>query len=766
MERLIAPPRPRVPAHLYAAWRSWADLRFGAVRRLRPVFRGLRVEWSRAGQAWTVPFERVGPARGEVLVRTIASAVSLGTERAFFSREPNAKAAFPFHPGYSLVGEVWHMGKGLQQLHRGQLVATRAPHASLIVSPVEDLFPLPEGVQPEEAAFIRLGIIALHGLWRAELQLGERVAILGRGAIGHLAVQLARALGAGKLISIAPSKARCTPELSRFAHRVIATEEDGQSVLDTVHADITFEVSGSARAICDAVRTTRDGGRVVLLGSPRGKTPDFDFGVLADRGITLLGAHLSTLPMQAAGERHSHRQAGETYLGLLAEGALNVRSLISLEISPWEAGWFYRHLAQGEDPWVGALLRWDSLEDSDRAKRVSYWAKPELEAELGRTMLREPLPKAPFSARNGAAPTEAVPKARAKIPVRKQRLLRVAEIGGGEHGGASCQHIQQAEHAELAIVMDIDETVARRLGERLNVPWTTDYDAVLTDDAVDAVFINTPHHIHADQAIRASLAGKHLIVTKPLAHNLKDAVRIVRAARDAGVHLSVGLSLRYLPQIADAKQLIEEQALGTILGAHLTYHQYKPAHYWQRGYAGNSTDWRSQWDTAGGGVLIMTAIHYFDWILYLSGLKVIEVSARYATLDSPAEVEDSIALWLTFENGAIATVNAATCVQGLKNDIIDCRLWGTEGHISLEPPSQFFSSRLIDGKRPGRWKYLRSASKLHPKVEYLDRFAQAVIEDKPPEITGADGLCLQAIIEAAYRSSRDRCLIPVEYPAV
>ena len=165
----------------------------------------------------------------------------------------------------------------------------------------------------------------------------------------------------------------------------------------------------------------------------------------------------------------------------------------------------------------------------------------------------------------------------------------------------------------------------------------------------------------------------------------------------------------------------------------------------------------------------MNAIHYLDWLLYLSKLSVTEVSARHATLQSTIEVEDTLVMWLTFENGALATVNTSSCVQGLHQppELMDCRIWGTQGHLSLTPPFQLFSSRRVDGKRPERWHSLGSLPKLpSPDIEYLEHFSRAVLNGSDVEITGEDGLRLQAVIEAAYRSSREGCPIRVEYPRI
>jgi len=747
-------------------WKEWARVRRDALRYLRPIYRGVRVVWPSPGYSRTVPFEITGPAADEVLIRTIVSGVSLGTERANFTYAPNARIGFPHFPGYSLVGEVLKVGSGVKGVAHGQLVAARAPHASIAAVRASRVLPLPHDVLPEEGAFIALGVIAMNGILRGELRPSERVAVFGRGSIGQLAVQLAHVLGAGEVYSIAPSRRHQHSVLGRFAHSVIATDNECEDILPTVQADVSYEASGHPSAIRDALRATRDGGRVVLLGSPRGDTRNFDFSELADRDITILGAHISTLPHEASDARYDFRRLSESFLGLIAEKRLDIRSLISVEVNPWESGLFYRSLSEGATNWLGAVMRWDSLEDSYRLRHVAYWTRPNLESAKQEKMTPMLLDKSVAEADPSISTFDKNNRRRAKIP-NSQPVLRVAVVGCGEHGNGAISQVLQADHSALAMVMDVNENLARNAGERYNTPWTTDYETVLSDENVDVVSIFTPHHLHAEQAIKAARAGKHIIVAKPLAHDLESAARIVRAAREANVQLSTRLASRYSPAVVSAKRLIDAGATGTILGVNISYQRYKPAYYFENGLSDVNTSWRSRWATAGGGVLVMNAIHNLDWLTYLTGMKVREVSAHYATLSSDIEVEDSIVMWLTLENGALATVNASTCVPGFPDghSLTEWRLWGTEGHISLSKPYQYYSSRMVDGRPPERWHTLELPTNVRdPYTEYLDRFCKAVLEEKTPEITGQDGLRLQTIIDAAYRSSREHRPVRLEHP--
>jgi UDP-N-acetyl-2-amino-2-deoxyglucuronate dehydrogenase len=153
-------------------------------------------------------------------------------------------------------------------------------------------------------------------------------------------------------------------------------------------------------------------------------------------------------------------------------------------------------------------------------------------------------------------------------------------------------------------------------------------------------------------------------------------------------------------------------------------------------------------------VLIHSAIHHLDWLGYLTGETIVEVSAKQATLDSPAEVEDTIAAWLRYENGAIGSLNAATCVRG-SEQLGQMELWGTDGQISLLGPHRFYSLRIVDGHRPGRWHDFGSLkSKAGDATEYFRRFAASVLAGKDSELNGDDALRLQATVEALYESAK------------
>ena len=170
---------------------SWVYARVQAGRNLRPqLLSGWGIVWTGAGYAELVPAETPRPGPGRVAVQTITSSVSPGTERAQYLRLPNAQVGVLARPGYSAAGVVHSVGRGVAHVRTGDLVAvTGAPHASIITADQQRVFRVPAGVTPQQASMIMLGTICLHGATLAEATARDRVAVIGAGPIGLLALR-------------------------------------------------------------------------------------------------------------------------------------------------------------------------------------------------------------------------------------------------------------------------------------------------------------------------------------------------------------------------------------------------------------------------------------------------------------------------------------------------------------------------------------------------------------------------------------------------
>jgi threonine dehydrogenase-like Zn-dependent dehydrogenase len=290
------------------------------------------------------PFELLRPGAGEILVQVELSAVSPGTERAQYNRLPGVTIDPPFTPGYSGVGRVVEAGKGCAFVP-GDRVAGPFHHQSLETVAEAKCFLVPSGVAPERAALVGLGIIALHGVRRARIAWGERVLVLGRGILGRLAAALADLNGAG----------------------AVALAGRTDPVADGAF-DVVLDVTGNPEALGRAARAAAPGGRLVLLGSPRGGAPPFETETPGP--LRILGVHATQAGRSLQGvQTDDAASEGSLFLEWLALGRLVIDGLEPETIDPQECWSFYRRLGAGR-PAVGvALFDWTRLPGPMRGGR-------------------------------------------------------------------------------------------------------------------------------------------------------------------------------------------------------------------------------------------------------------------------------------------------------------------------------------------------------------------------------------------------------------
>lgn len=337
------------------------------------------------------------------------------------------------------------------------------------------------------------------------------------------------------------------------------------------------------------------------------------------------------------------------------------------------------------------------------------------------------------------------------LPPKKR--LRVGVVGGGDIGQKNANSIRTAKAAVLAAVCDINPDVLRDLAKQFEVVAIPEYRSLLARSDVDAVLLSVPHMLHAPFAIQAAQAGKHVLLEKPMGVNLHDATRIVDACREAGVRLTVNFSFRYRPAMRLVRQLIQDDVLGTICGTQINLFQFKGASYWAGGYTGRaSDDWRASKEKAGGGVLINTICHAIDYLRYCTGLEVKRTFSEYGTFSSPVEVEDTIVVNFQYNSGAVGSINASSCWRAEKLDSV--RIWGTHGSLTIEENNKlsYWSSHRWRNLGAGKEYHFKTLPQIDYTAEWIHRFAMAIANNEPHEITGKDGWINNAVIEAAYKS--------------
>ena len=326
------------------------------------------------------------------------------------------------------------------------------------------------------------------------------------------------------------------------------------------------------------------------------------------------------------------------------------------------------------------------------------------------------------------------------------RTLGWGIIGLGRIAGSQiAPAITAAGNSTLVSVVSRDRARAEEFARTHGAATALDdYAKMLADPAVDAVYIATPNALHADQVIAAAQAGKHVLCDKPLAVTVEDARRCVQECRLAGVRLGITFQTRFHDGLADAAKLVRDGGIGKVIVAEVTMSAGRNL---PRG-------WRTDPELAGLGTINNIGVHAFDLLRYLLGSEVTEVAAL--TDSEPGYRIDTTALvLLRFANGTIAYVNANQATPHARDDIV---LYGSEGRmlgVNLSRPGRdgTLSFIIAAGER------VLPASSHDAYRRVIDAFAEAVLADRDPSPSGADGLRSVELTTAIAAAIRDRRVV-------
>jgi threonine dehydrogenase-like Zn-dependent dehydrogenase len=308
----------------------------------------------------------------EVVIASECTMISAGTECARLQGQGEGAGQFPTRSGYAAIGRIRAVGAGTTGVQVGDRVFFAGKHAAVQRFQHGQnhqwgyCYPVPEGLKPEDAAFVCLAQIALVGPWTAAAGPGDTVAVFGLGVIGNLCAQLYQSLGA-RVIGIDPVPARC--ELARRCgiRETLACAPD-QQVAEVKRltggegARVTVDAVGHSNVVLNAAAATRLMGDCVLLGTPRVPVQG-DITQLLNRvhmeGIALRGAHMWRFP--ATAQRGVERTVADAYrilFGMIGDGRLVIPPLRSHLAKPADAPALYRDLIEHRDRAWGVIIDW------------------------------------------------------------------------------------------------------------------------------------------------------------------------------------------------------------------------------------------------------------------------------------------------------------------------------------------------------------------------------------------------------------------------
>jgi 2-desacetyl-2-hydroxyethyl bacteriochlorophyllide A dehydrogenase len=310
------------------------------------------------------------PPSGQVLIQTERSLVSAGTELAIVMGTHigfSTGAAWPRFPmalGYTAVGRVLATGPDVTNVSVGDRVLAATPHASHALAEADSLLRLPIGTSADGALLANLASISLNGVRMAGPRLGEGMAVFGQGLIGALAARFGRVAGFRPVLGVDPLAERRALAESAGLVAVDPAAADPAEVhrrlADGRQPEVVIEATGAPDVIVSALELAAEGGRVVLLGSPRGRVEIDPYTQIHRKGISVIGAHARMTPGVATRDNpFTAERNRQLALTLIADGSLDVRGLVSHHVRPEDAPATYRALADRAPGYMGVVIEWD-----------------------------------------------------------------------------------------------------------------------------------------------------------------------------------------------------------------------------------------------------------------------------------------------------------------------------------------------------------------------------------------------------------------------
>lgn len=312
--------------------------------------------------------------------------------------------------------------------------------------------------------------------------------------------------------------------------------------------------------------------------------------------------------------------------------------------------------------------------------------------------------------------------------------------------------------ARLALVIDSNEEIAKAAADELGVPqWSTDFKDALAPEH-DIVDISTPNFLHAEQAIAALQAGKHVLLQKPIAPTVEEAQAILEAASESGKKAGMYMSMFDLPLYYEVKKILDKGLLGSISNVYC-----RGAH--RGGLKSTPGNWRSSLEKTGGGAFIQLTIHFFDMAQWLLNDRIVKVSAFSKNMMCPNIGGDDVTVAVCeFRSGVPGTLEAS-----YSSDPNILAIYGTKGFISIIDDykldiklDEAYAGELFSYDKPRDIETYRFSKPGdgNPYDQHM-AFVKAIQEDKPVQIPLEVGLYDLKVVKAVYKSSEERRIVEV-----
>jgi predicted dehydrogenase len=344
--------------------------------------------------------------------------------------------------------------------------------------------------------------------------------------------------------------------------------------------------------------------------------------------------------------------------------------------------------------------------------------------------------------------------------------VKLAVIGAGVIGSKHASLVAANSGCSLVGICDVDPN-RRSIATELKVPFYQEIEDLIEREGPEGAIVSTPNGDHASVSEVCARRSVHVLIEKPIADSVEGADRIVNAADDAGVQVLVGHHRRHSPLIQEARSIVKGGALGRLVAVSMLWALMKPGDYFD-------ADWRRR--RPGGGPLLINLIHELDILRFICG-EVRQVYAQSSSDIRKLEVEDSLTISLSFDNGALGSVLASDTTPSpwsyeatthenpyyFPTDENCYQFLGDMGSLAF-PRMELW--RYADGDQSG-WQHPMSRSRravpqADPLTSQLEHFCRVIREAESPIVDGPDATRSLKLAFAVLDSIRRQAPVVVD----
>jgi predicted dehydrogenase len=332
--------------------------------------------------------------------------------------------------------------------------------------------------------------------------------------------------------------------------------------------------------------------------------------------------------------------------------------------------------------------------------------------------------------------------------------LGIGLVGCGRWGQFLAKTVQELDGARIVAVQNRTFSRAESVASELGVVAYDTYQELLADRDIQAVLVVNPHSLHEEVVVAAAAAGKHVFCEKPLSIDLASCYRMIEATDRHGVKLMCGQVTRLYPVYKRAAEVALSGRLGQLAAVHIN----NMVHI-------DRVRWWARSETMGA-LLHSPGVHFIDFLLHVCGkaTSVYAVESR-VRVQQGIDYQDSLFLLVEFESGVIGSVTCTvSCLTpGRRGQIV-----GTLGSLTYDPSEYWIEVANWKGERERIDVSPTGDRRAHVDIGVraeLESFVDWVTQDAEPILTGWDGLWAVEVIDAAYRSIREKRPVSLPLPS-